>query len=123
MSATRKRALPSRGVLPTVDALYAGQVVAHGPAAEVRGDRSLLSCARPDGLSVLNILPGSVHEIRSAEGQSAIVAIDAMARRVLAHITRRSAGSFGIAPDGEIHAGVKTVSDALSDIGAGDYCG
>jgi molybdate transport system ATP-binding protein len=80
----------------------------------------ILSRARPEGLSALNILPGVVHEVRPGEGPGAIVAIDTKAGRVLARITRRSAAALGLAPGIEVHAVIKTVSVAPSDIGAAD---
>lgn len=79
----------------------------------------ILSRGRPEGLSALNILPGVVHEVRPGEGPGAIVAIDTTAGRVLARITRRSASSLGLAQGEEVHAVVKTVSVAPSDISAG----
>ena len=77
----------------------------------------ILSRARPEGLSALNILPGVVHEVRPGEGPGAIVAIDTPAGRVLARITRRSAGSLGLAPGVDVHAVVKTVSVSPADVG------
>ncbi len=79
----------------------------------------LLSRSRPEGLSALNILPGTVAEVRPGEGPGAIVALETAAGRVLARITRRSAAALGIAPGVEVHAVVKTVSVAPSDIGVG----
>ena len=164
----------------TVVALDAGRVVAHGPAAEVLGDPSvlpagareagavltarvarhhadglteldaggmalflprvaqapgtalrvriaahdvILSRARPVGLSALNILAGTVQGVRPGEGPGAIVALDTAAGRLLARITRRSADALGLAPGAEVHAVVKTVSVAPSDIGAGGHPG
>lgn len=78
----------------------------------------ILSRARPEGLSALNILPGRVAEVRAGDGPGALVAIDTPAGRLLARITRRSAGALGIAPGSPVHAVVKTVSVAPADIGA-----
>jgi molybdate transport system ATP-binding protein len=83
----------------------------------------ILSCAWPEGLSALNILPGVVHEVRPGEGPGAIVAIDTRAGRVLARITRRSAEALGLAPGTTVHAVVKSVSVAPTDIGAGGQRG
>ncbi|WP_418595058.1 molybdenum ABC transporter ATP-binding protein [Ponticoccus sp. (in: a-proteobacteria)] len=80
----------------------------------------ILSRARPEGLSALNILPGVVHDVRSGEGPGALVAIDTKAGRVLARITGRSAASLGLARGGEVHAVVKAVSVAPADIGTGE---
>ncbi|HMQ93193.1 MAG TPA: molybdenum ABC transporter ATP-binding protein [Amaricoccus sp.] len=79
----------------------------------------ILSRTRPEGLSALNILPGIVREVRPSDGPGAIVALNTAAGRVLAHITRRSADALGLAEGVEMHAVVKTVSVAPSNIGAG----
>ncbi|MCU4653236.1 molybdenum ABC transporter ATP-binding protein [Roseibacterium sp. SDUM158016] len=78
----------------------------------------IVSRGRPEGLSALNILAGHVQEIRPGGGPGVIVAIDTPAGRVLARITRRSAEALGLAPGAAVHAVVKTVSVAPSDIGA-----
>jgi molybdate transport system ATP-binding protein len=78
----------------------------------------ILSRARPEGLSALNILPGTVQDIRAGEGPGALVALDTPAGRVLARITRRSATALGLAPGLPVHAVVKTVSVAAADIGS-----
>ncbi|ROU00117.1 molybdenum ABC transporter ATP-binding protein [Histidinibacterium lentulum] len=79
----------------------------------------MLSRDRPYGISALNILPGTVREIRPGEGPGAIVAIDTASGRVLARITRRSAQALHLEPGVAVHAIVKTVSVAPSDIGGG----
>ena len=93
------------------------------PGAEVRvriaAHDVLLSRARPEGLSALNILPGTVREIRVGEGPGALVALDTAAGRVLARITRRSAQALDLAPGADVHAVIKTVSVAPGDVGGG----
>lgn len=79
----------------------------------------ILSRTRPEGLSALNILPGSVHEVRLGDGPGAMVSIDTDAGRILARITRRSAESLGLVPGTTVHAVVKTVAVAPADVGAG----
>lgn len=79
----------------------------------------ILSRGRPEGLSALNILPGTISEIRSGEGPGAIAALDTPGGRVLARITRRSAAALELAPGIGVHAIVKTVSVAPADIGGG----
>jgi molybdate transport system ATP-binding protein len=76
----------------------------------------ILSRGAPVGLSALNILPGTVAELRSGEGPGALVALDTPAGRLLARITRRSAEALGIAPGATVHAVVKTVSVARADV-------
>ncbi|MFP4304408.1 MAG: molybdenum ABC transporter ATP-binding protein [Rhodosalinus sp.] len=77
----------------------------------------ILSRDAPQGLSALNILPGTVHEVRPGEGPGALVALDTPAGRILARITRRSAEALGLAPGVAAHAVVKTVSVAPQDVG------
>jgi molybdate transport system ATP-binding protein len=79
----------------------------------------ILSRRRPEGLSALNILAGTVHEVRAGEGPGAIVALDTAAGRVLARITRRSALALGLEPGMTAHAVIKSVSVAPGDIGTG----
>jgi molybdopterin-binding protein len=77
----------------------------------------ILSRARPEGLSALNILHGRIERVREGEGPGAMVALDTSAGRVLARITRRSATALGLAPGVEVYAIVKTVSVAPGDVG------
>lgn len=77
----------------------------------------ILARQRPEGLSALNILSGTVSEIREGEGPGAMVAVDTPAGRVLARVTRRSVAALGLSPGSPVHAVIKTVSVAPADIG------
>ncbi|WP_417207732.1 molybdenum ABC transporter ATP-binding protein [Antarctobacter sp.] len=77
----------------------------------------ILSRGRPEGLSALNILPGTVDSIREGEGPGALVSLDTPAGRVLARVTRRSAEALGLAPGVACYAVVKTVAIAREDVG------
>ncbi len=77
----------------------------------------LLSRSRPEGLSALNILAGTVHEIRSGEGPGAIVSLDTDAGRLLARITRRSVAALDLQPGIQVHAILKSVAVAPDDVG------
>lgn len=79
----------------------------------------ILSRGAPVGLSALNILPGTVAELRGGDGPGALVALDTAAGRVLARITRRSAVELGLAPGMGVHAVVKSVAVAPADVGGG----
>lgn len=79
----------------------------------------ILARSRPEGLSALNILPGTVQEVRGGAGPGVIVALDTPAGRVLARITRRSAEALGLQPGMAVHAIVKSVSVAPGDVGRG----
>jgi len=97
------------------------RVAAH-PGASLRiriaAHDVILARTRPEGLSALNILSGTIHEIRPGGGPGAIVAIDTAAGRVLSRVTRRSAAALGLAVGQEVHAVVKAVAVATTDIGA-----
>jgi molybdate transport system ATP-binding protein len=77
----------------------------------------ILSRTRPEGVSALNILSGTVSAIRQGGGPGAIVTLDTPAGRVLARITRRSAKAMGLHEGMPCHAMVKSVAIAPSDIG------
>ncbi|CUH79088.1 molybdenum ABC transporter ATP-binding protein [Tropicibacter naphthalenivorans] len=77
----------------------------------------ILSRDRPEGLSALNILPGTVEAIRAGGGPGAIVSLRTPAGRILARVTRRSAQRLGLTQGISCHAVVKTVSIAPQDVG------
>lgn len=96
--------------------------VAASPGASLRiriaAHDVILARTRPEGLSALNILSGIIQEIRPGGGPGAIVAIDTAAGRVLSRVTRRSAAAMGLAVGQDVHAVVKAVAVATTDIGA-----
>ncbi len=77
----------------------------------------ILSRARPEGLSALNILPATVRDIRAGDGPGAILQLQTPAGAVLARITRRSVAALGLGPGDACHAVIKTVAIAPEDIG------
>ncbi|SDE27599.1 molybdenum ABC transporter ATP-binding protein [Ruegeria marina] len=77
----------------------------------------IVSRARPEGLSALNILPGTVEQIRSGDGPGALVSIRTKAGTVLARITRRSAAALALSEGVDCHAVIKSVAIAPEDIG------
>ncbi|WP_291730192.1 molybdenum ABC transporter ATP-binding protein [Leisingera sp. F5] len=79
----------------------------------------ILSGQRPEGLSALNILPGTVEHVRTGSGPGAMVSLQTPAGRVLARVTRRSAQTLGLEAGVACFAVVKTVSIAPEDIGGG----
>lgn len=99
--------------LPTVHAAPGSRLRIRIAAHDV-----MLSRERPEGLSALNILPGTVHSVRPGDGPGALVALDTPAGRVLARITRRSAQTLALSSGATAHAIIKTVSVAASDVGA-----
>jgi molybdate transport system ATP-binding protein len=77
----------------------------------------ILARGRPEGLSALNVIPGTVREVRSGEGPGALVSLDTPAGRLLARITRRSVEALGLAPGVPVHAVIKTVAVAPDNVG------
>lgn len=98
--------------------------VPHAPGRRIRiriaAQEVMLSRKAPEGLSALNVLPGSVEMVRPGGGPGAIVSIRTPAGRVLARVTRRSADALGLAEGVDCFAIVKTVAIAPEDVsGAG----
>lgn len=77
----------------------------------------ILAGTWPENISASNILRATVVELRPGDGPGAIVALDTGAGRLLSRITRRSAGTMGLAPGVEVYAIVKAVAVAPEDVG------
>ena len=77
----------------------------------------ILSRTRPEGLSALNILPGTVTEVHQGEGPGVAVALRSGSDLLLARITRRSAEALDLAPGVACHAVMKAVAVAPEDVG------
>lgn len=77
----------------------------------------MLARQRPVGLSALNILPVTLHDIRLGDGPGAMVQMDAGGTRLLARLTRRSVTTLNLAAGDQVFAVIKAVSVAPDDIG------
>jgi molybdate transport system ATP-binding protein len=77
----------------------------------------ILATAKPTDLSALNILSGTVQDIRSGQGPGAIVSLDTPVGRILARVTRRSATRLDLKIGTPCHAVIKSVALAPQDIG------
>jgi len=75
--------------------------------------------AAPTDLSALNILPANIIALRGGTGPGVIVQMQCGSDRLLARITRRSADALALTPGDAVHAVIKSVSIARTDIGAG----
>jgi molybdate transport system ATP-binding protein len=95
--------------------------VAEAPGATIRvriaARDVILSRARPDGLSALNILAGTIIEIRAGHGPGALVILAVGEDRLTARITARSVRALGLAPGQTCHAVLKSVAVAPEDVG------
>ncbi|WP_172328993.1 molybdenum ABC transporter ATP-binding protein [Mangrovicoccus sp. HB161399] len=108
--------------------LDAGGVALHLPrVAQKPGQRLrlriaaqevMLATAEPRDISALNVLPGRVEAVLPGQGPGAIVTVETPAGKLLARVTRRSAGALGLAPGRPVWAVVKSVSIAPEDVGA-----
>ncbi|RFC64341.1 molybdenum ABC transporter ATP-binding protein [Fulvimarina endophytica] len=79
----------------------------------------ILTREAPSGLSSLNMLHGTIEEVRAGEGADAMVALSTGGGRLLARLTRRSVASLDLAPGVAVYAIVKSVSVAPGDIAPG----
>ncbi len=79
----------------------------------------ILSRSTPVGLSALNILPVTIIALRDGAGPGVIVQMQSGDDRLLARITRRSAEAMHLTAGDKVHAVIKSVSIARTDVGAG----
>ena len=77
----------------------------------------MLSRARPEGLSALNILPATVSALHDGQGPGVLVRLDLGTEFLLARLTRRSAQALGLVPGVGVHAVLKSVAVAQADVG------
>ncbi len=79
----------------------------------------MLATSRPEGVSALNILPGTVLDIRQGDGPGALIRIDLGGEPILVRVTRRSTAALALAPGLPVFAVLKAVSVAQENVGAG----
>ena len=90
-----------------------------------RRRRILIATTRPDGLSALNVLPGSVIALRPADDGLVEVALDCGGVRLVARLTRKSVETLQLAPAHAVYAVIKSVAldrDALGRAPARSVC-
>jgi len=76
----------------------------------VRARDVLIAIKPPEGLSALNVLPGTVAEIRTDEGPIAEVRLDCGGQSVQARITRHSIAVLGLATGKPAYAVIKSIA-------------
>ncbi|MFA3920893.1 molybdenum ABC transporter ATP-binding protein [Ruegeria hyattellae] len=79
----------------------------------------ILATSPPKGLSALNNLPAEIVSIRDGDGPGTIVQLKSGDDLLLARVTRRSAEALGLKPGTQVHAVIKAVSVARTDVGGG----
>ena len=91
---------------PNRDIAVGARVRVRIPAREV-----ILSTKAPDGLSLHNVLPGTVTAMHSdAPADQAMVQIAVGGVLLLAEVTRDAVARLGIVPGAQVHALIKSVS-------------
>lgn len=99
---------PQHLLIPRIDRDTGALVRVHIAARDV-----MLALSRPEGISALNVLPATVSTIEPLpDAASVLVALELGEARLLAHITRRSVATLGLAPGLPVHAIVKAVTAA-----------
>jgi molybdate transport system ATP-binding protein len=92
-------------VVPLVDALIGERV-----RVRIRARDVSLATKRPDNLSILNILPGRILEIRQETGPIVDVKLQSGDAALIARVTRHSVERLALKPGLEIFALVKAIS-------------
>ncbi|MDP4034328.1 MAG: molybdenum ABC transporter ATP-binding protein [Pseudorhodobacter sp.] len=77
----------------------------------------ILSRAAPIGLSALNILPGTVLDVKPGEGPGAFVRLQLGQDIILVRVTRRSVEALALAPGVSCFAILKSMSVARDQVG------
>lgn len=103
-----------RLLLPRMDAAAGAQTRVRILAQDI-----ILSVTAPTDMSALNILPVQIIAIRDGTGPGVIVQMQCGDERLLARITRRSANRMNLKTGDRVHAIIKSVSIARTNIGAG----
>jgi molybdate transport system ATP-binding protein len=87
----------------------------------IRARDVALATHPPAGISIQNVLRGTVVELRREEGPFAEVNVDVGGARLTARLTRRAADDLGLAPGRPVFALVKTIAlDRVTTASAAD---
>ncbi len=103
------------------DARFLVPAVSNPPGSQLRmriaAHDVLLSLDPPGRVSALNVLTGTVAEVRTGAGPGAMVVLETDAGRILARVTQRSANALGLRPGIACFALVKSVAVAPEGVG------
>ena len=98
--------------IPDVEALVGERV-----RVRVRARDVSIALSRPSGLSIRNVLAGTVLALAEEEGPSLDVRLDVAGTPLIARITRKSAAELGLRPGLAVFALVKSVSIDRRSVG------
>jgi molybdate transport system ATP-binding protein len=90
-----------------------------GVRLRIRARDVIVSLRPPDGMSALNVLQGTVEDLRPAGAATVEVRLDCGGVQVLAAITRRSREALGLATGMRVYAIIKTVALDRQSLGRG----
>ncbi len=76
----------------------------------IRARDVMIALVRPEGLSALNVLPGTVAEIGAADGPVVEIRLDCAGEPLIARLTRRSIETLGLLPGRPVYAVIKSIA-------------
>jgi molybdate transport system ATP-binding protein len=76
----------------------------------IRARDVMIALQPPEGLSALNVLPGTVVEIGRADGPIVELRLDCAGEALIARLTRRSVETLGLAPGRPVYAVIKSIA-------------
>jgi molybdate transport system ATP-binding protein len=76
----------------------------------IRARDVMIALRPPEGLSALNVLPGTVAEVARADGPIVQIRLDCAGEAVIARLTRRSVETLGLAPGRQVYAVIKSIA-------------
>jgi molybdate transport system ATP-binding protein len=76
----------------------------------IRARDVMIALQPPQGLSALNVLPGTVAEIGRADGPIVEMRLDCAGEALIARLTRRSVETLGLSPGCPVYAVIKSIA-------------
>jgi molybdate transport system ATP-binding protein len=76
----------------------------------IRARDVMIALTPPEGLSALNVLPGTVVEISAGDGPIVQMRLDCGGDALVARLTRRSVETLGLTPGRAVHAVIKSIA-------------
>jgi molybdate transport system ATP-binding protein len=76
----------------------------------IRARDVMIALHPPEGLSALNVLPGTVAELVQGDGPIAEMRLDCAGEALIARLTRRSVETLGLVPGRPVYAVIKSIA-------------
>jgi molybdate transport system ATP-binding protein len=76
----------------------------------IRARDVMIALTPPEGLSALNVLPGTIAEISAGTGPIVQMRLDCGGEALVARLTRRSVETLGLTPGRAVHAVIKSIA-------------